>query len=68
MTSLISIAQVTSIVAYCDRLTNTPNTCQETSDVLDELSQVTDIGQGQFDAIVECLVDIGVIIPPSQCI
>ncbi|HLN34534.1 MAG TPA: hypothetical protein VK250_04560 [Nitrososphaeraceae archaeon] len=68
MISLLSIAQVTSIGAYCDRLTTTPNTCEETDDVLNELNQVTDIGQGQVDAIVDCLADIGVIIPPTECV
>ena len=64
---LLAIVNATSIGAYCDRLLDTPNTCQEYSSVAIALQSVPGITEPQIGAILDCLTETGVIISPTQC-
>ena len=64
---LLAVVDATSIGAYCDRLLDTPNTCQEYSDVAIALQSVPGITEPQIGAILDCLIETGVIISPTQC-
>ena len=64
---LLAIVDATSIGAYCDRLLDTSNTCQEYSSVAIALQNVPGITEPQIGAILDCLTETGVIISPTQC-
>ena len=66
ITSLIEIVRAESIAEFCDRLSATVNSNDETEIViiaLRELESLEEITSQQSEAIIECLIDIGVIEP-----
>jgi len=62
--SPLSIVSATSIQVYCDRLSGTPNSADETGVVLEDLQQGSGLPIQQIAAILECLVDSVLIDPP----
>ena len=58
---LLNLVEASSIPAYCERLLDTPNSCQENSSVISALGSVPEITPDHISDIVQCLIDKGVI-------
>jgi hypothetical protein len=62
---LLTVVEVTPIGDYCDRLDSIPNSLQETQSVVNALLSAGANLQ-QIAGIIECLVDLGLISPPTE--
>ena len=63
---LLVAVQATSIGEYCDRLSSTPNSVGETQAVIYALAVQAGANTQQLDAILRCLVNLGLISTPIE--